>query len=87
MPLLFLGIPLYDNGSDIIFQTLCSDIYIPKSLLPYLVATSYCSDIFDIDFDIGNYNHEKIRFLDKSQKQNIKSVMNRTDLDTPVVRV
>jgi len=83
IPLLFLGIPLYDNGSDLVFQTLCSDIYIPKSLLPYLVATSYGSDIFDK----GNYNHEKIRYLDKSQKQNIKSVMNRDDLCTPVVRV
>lgn len=87
MPLLFLGIPLYDNGSDIVFQTLCNDIYIPKSLLPYLVATSYCSDIFDIDFDKGNYNHDKIKYLDKSQKSNIKSVMNRADLSTPVVRV
>ena len=86
IPLLFLGIPLYDNGSDLVFQTLCSDIYVPKSLLPYLVATSYGSDIFDIDFDKGNYNHEKIRYLDKSQKQNIKSVMNRDDLSTPVVR-
>lgn len=87
VPLLFLGIPLYDNGSDIIFQTLCSDIYVPKNLLSYLVATTYGSDIFDIDFDMGNYNHEKIRELDKYQKENIKSVMNRTDLSTPVVRV